>query len=521
MKIKMKMKWSRKYAGVLAGIVAAAVTASGIGYHVIAADAAEDEQADERNTTETESARQFMEEGTTQIKTENQLPTFSVGAVTMTVEEVYVESQTTVEEGTKLLKITDDSMSDAIAYYEDAVEDAKDALETAQIELESGVLEAEYTLQDAELSSDTAQSSYDAAVSELAVSVDEKKEAYENAVDEIETYQEALDNGTYYTQVGAEEKQSKVDEASAAVEAAQTALAAAQSDYRTAQETIAADMESLKSQIAANASSETLLALADQIAADYANVETATANLSQKQSAADTAQSTLEKAKLTLESAGKEYDTLVQTANNKITELYGQLEELQEAYEQAERDAVTAQAKIEKEYEEAVLNGEYAGTEYETTIIELKKNVESAQETLEELLEEQEALLTLEDGVICADRAGTVAAVNYEAEDVLQESVPLVSYYDMDTIYISVEVPQEQIALLTVKDTVDVSINGTRGSVTGYIESIAAEKTSGGSISNVTYTVVIAIDNTDGNLGSGSSATVLFDYEEDITEGAE
>lgn len=519
--MRIKMKWNRKYASVLAGVVLVAVTVSSIGYRVAAADTDGNKAENEQDTTQEEFGKSFTEEGTTQIKTDSQNPNFSVGAVTMTVEEVYVESGTTVEEGTALLKITDESMEDAIAYYEDEIEDARDALATAQIELESGMLEAGYELQDTELLAETAQSSYDAAVSELAVSVDEKKEAYDDVVDEIDLYQEALDNGTYYVQVGAEEKQAAVDAATVAVTDAQAALTTAQSNYDAAQTAITTDMENLKSQIAENVSYETLQMLADQVAADYVNVQTAAAELAEKQVAADTAQSTLEKATLTLENAGKEYNTLVQTANDKLAELYGGLEELQEAYEQAERDAVTAQAQIQKEYDEAVLAGTYAGTEYESTIAALAETVETAQETLEELLEEQEALLALEDGVICADRAGTVAAVSYEAEDVLQDNLALVSYYDMDTIYISVEVAQEQIALLTVKDEVEVSISGSRETVAGEIASIAAEKSSGGSVSNVTYAVVIAIDNSDGNLSSGSSATVLFDYEEDITEGAE
>lgn len=517
------MKWNRKHAGILAGVMAVTVVMSGIGYRVIAstANADENEQEKEQETVIEESEKCFTEEGTTQIKTESQLPNFSVEAVTMTIEEVYVESGTVVEEGDALYKITEDSLENAASYYEDGIADARNALETAQIALESGMLEAEYELQDATLAADTAQSSYETSVNELAVLVDEKKEAYDNAVDEIALYQEALDNGTYYKQVGAEEKQAAVDAASVAVTDAQTALNAAQSTYDENQTAIAADMENLKSQIAANASYETLQVLANQVEADYANVLTATTDLSQKQTAYDTAQSTLEKANLILENAGKEYDTLVQTANDKLDELYSSLEDLQEDYEQAKRDAVTKQAEIQKEYEEAVLTGEYADNEYESTITNLEATVEKAQETLESLLEEQEALLALEDGVICADRAGTVASVSYEAEDVIKNGVALVSYYDMDTIYILVEVAQEQIALLTVKDEVTVSISGSRETITGEIASIATEKTSGGSISNVTYAVVIAIDNTDGTLNSGSSATVLFDYEEDVKEGAE
>lgn len=84
-------------------------------------------------------------------------------------------------------------------------------------------------------------------------------------------------------------------------------------------------------------------------------------------------------------------------------------------------------------------------------------------------------------------------------------------YYDTDTILISVEVPQEQIARVAVGDEVEVNISGNRqGAVTGTVSSIASSATAGGSISNVTYAVVISIDNSEGRLSSGSSTTVTF-----------
>ena len=518
--MRVNMKWNRKYTAVLSGAVVIAVTVCGIGYRVAAASTETTEETENEQGKE-ESLKNFTEEGTTQIKTESQLPEFAVGAVTMTVEEVYAEAGDNVEEGTALFKLTDESMQDAIAYYEEAVEDAKDTLETAQLDFSSGTLEAEYELSDTQLAADTAQSTYEAKLAELTVSVDEKKEAYNDAIEEIQEYQGAIDNGTYYSQVGITEKQAAVEAAQTSVADAKTQLEAAQTAYEAAQTAIAQDMSSLKEQISANASYDVLQQLAEQVATDYANVQTATTDLSQKQTAADTAQGTLEKANLTLENATKEYNSLVESANKKIEELTSKLEDLREAYEQAERDATTAQAGIQKEYEEAVLAGQYAGTEYETTLKNLAESVESAQETLDELLEEQQALLAIEDGVICADRAGTLAAIGYEEGDVLMAGAALASYYDAETIYISVEVAQEQIALLTVGDEASVSVTGSRNRITGKISSIATEKTSGGSISNVTYAVVIEIDNTDGALSSGSSATVMFDYEEDIEEGVE
>ena len=59
-------------------------------------------------------------------------------------------------------------------------------------------------------------------------------------------------------------------------------------------------------------------------------------------------------------------------------------------------------------------------------------------------------------------------------------------------------------------------IAGNRdGAVTGTVSSIASSATTGGGVSNVTYAVIISIDNSDGRLGSGSSATVTFQGEQE------
>lgn len=510
------MKWNRKYSCVVAGIMAVAMAGTGIGYHVIASETVgETENPDQITAQEEDTGDIFTGEGTTQIKTKTQLPAFSVSAVTMTVEEVYVEAGDTVEEGDALLQLSDESMEEAAAYYEEAVENARDALETAELEFQKGVLEAEYELASTRLEAENAGDNYDASLSSLAVTVEEKKEKYDEAVEEIQLYQTALDNGTYYVEVGAGEKGEAVDAAEAALAEAQNNLSAAQSAYEMAQTAYAADMAELKSQISGNASYEVLLALAEQVEADYAAVGTAADQLSLSQIAADGAQSGLQMANQALENAAKEYNTKVDTANRRITELTESLEELQEAYEQAKREAVTAQAAIQKEYEEAVLAGNYADTTYEAALLKLQEAVETAQDTLDALLEEQEAFLEIEDGVLCADRGGTIASVTYEAGDVLYENTALVSYCDTETIFISVEVPQEQIAKLTVGDEVEVAVTGSRGALWGEISSIASGKTAGGSISNVTYAVIISIDNADGTLSSGSAATVMFDYGEE------
>ena len=506
------MKLNRKISCVVAGVAAVAIFGGAVAYSAVSAGTSGTESGtDGQENVAEETGNSFSEDGTTQIMTEEQDPGFTVSVVTMTVDEVYAEAGSTVSEGDALFSVTADSIADAIAYYEDAVDDAESALNTAQIEFESGVLEAEYDLQDAQVTADSASSEYDAGISALQVAVDEAKQEYDDTVQQIWDDQEIIDSNAYYDQVGIGDKATAVDTATTSVTDTTAALEEAQNAYTTANATVSSDIDALKTQIAADAETEDLQSALSQLESDYATAVSTYETLTNAKSAVDSAQSALDLANQAYESAVTLYNTKVDATNAEITELSESLDDLQSAYEEAQRNAVTSSAELLNTYEEAVLAGKYADTEYQSTLLTLQEAVDSAQEKLDTLKEEQEAVLAMQDGVVRADRDGVLAAVSYEAEDVLYDNLAFAYYYDTSKIYISVEVDQENIAKLAVGDTVDVAISGNRqGSIEGTISSIASSKTSGGSMSNVTYAVVIEIDNSDGSLSSGSSATVTF-----------
>lgn len=287
-------------------------------------------------------------------------------------------------------------------------------------------------------------------------------------------------------------------------------MEAAKSDYEDA----ISDAENTLKTAEANLASGKLSAESTKQDADL-TAQTA-ADSYQAQQSADAAQSTLEQAQKEFDSAVETYNKNEEETNTEITELTDSLDDLKSDYEQAERDATTQKAELQNEYDTAVVEGKYAGSTYESTVSELESAVESAQDTLDTLKEEQTALLALENSVVTADEDGTIAAVPYEAEDTLQSGTAFALYCDTQTIMISVEVPQENIAQVGVGDEVSVMIAGNRdGAVTGTVSSIASSATTGGSVSNVTYAVIISIDNSDGRLGSGSSATVTFQGEQE------
>ena len=498
---------------VIAGIAAVCVMTGGIGYQAIASGAQTNstEQNEKGQDTDQQESSDgsFSEDGTTQIGATSQMPEFTVNAVTMTVEEIYAKSGDTVSKGDALFKLTDESMESAKAYYEDAIHDAENTLKTAKADLASGQLSAESAKQDSDLTAQTAEENYQAQIDALDAAVEEKKEAYDEVVEQISEYQTKIDNNDYYVECA-------IDEKKAAVDAAETALAQAQESDNSTSQAVSADLSNIREQIGAGADSDTLLSIVQQAVDDYTAREQQSDILTAAQQAADAAQSKLEQAQKEFDSAVETYNKNVEETNTKITEQTESLDKLKSDYEQAERDAKTQKAELKNEYDTAVVEGKYAGSTYEATVSELESAVESAQNTLDTLKEEQTALIALENGVVTADEDGTIAAVPYEAGNTLQPGTAFALYCDTQTIMISVEVSQEKVAQVHVGEEVSVMISGNReGAVTGTVSSIASSATTGESVSNVTYAVIISIDNPDGKLGSGSSATVIFQGEQE------
>ncbi len=166
-------------------------------------------------------------------------------------------------------------------------------------------------------------------------------------------------------------------------------------------------------------------------------------------------------------------------------------------------DTITAQ----KNYDLTMLEASYAEDIYELTLDSLEASLNSANEELEELLEAQQVYQNMENGIICADRSGTLSSVMLDEEDRLSANCELVSYLDTSEVSISVEVGQEQIAEFAVGDNVSVMINNQLAS--GTVSQIATSATTGRSVSSVTYTMIITVDNSRGRYTTGLSAVVI------------
>ena len=495
----------KKAVAIVVIVLVIAVSGGAVSYRFLFAQTAEVAQYKEVNLEQGDLSLDFTGDGTTQVSTVSQTPEFDTTVADLVVEEVYVASGDTVAAGDKLMKLTSDSVAEVQDYYNDAVADATQALSDAQSSYKLGVLEAQYTKETTLTTAEYADSNYNASLSDLDQKVTDTKSALDTAQSKIATYTAALTNNTYYTDNQVDEKKVAADAAQKAVDDAQKKYQDAVNAYNTLQKTVSDEIAAL--------TTTDLDKQADQLTTDYTS-------LTKVKDAVDSAEKDLEKAQSDLEKAQNEstqaqsnYDKQVQDATQQKEQLENSLTQLQSAYEEALWNAVTEKVTIQNTHDTAVVDGEYAQTTYDSTVASLQSAVDSAQKTLDTLTTEQTALNSLQDGVITASQAGTLASVGYEAEDVLNANTAIASYYETSTMLVSIDVDQSHINDIAVGDSVDVAVSGVRGNaLTGTISSIATAATTDSSASKVTYEVQVSLDNSDRSLSTGLSATVTCNY---------
>ena len=204
-------------------------------------------------------------------------------------------------------------------------------------------------------------------------------------------------------------------------------------------------------------------------------------------------------------------------AEDLLEQLTDSLEEVQTQYEELQRMEKIYELQIQYTYDTAKLAAKLAEITYEQELQEWENTLSEA-EGEQETIEEQKAMLdAMTDGTICAEQSGIVASVSYDEGDVISSSVPVISYYDTDTVTVTLEIPQEEIAGIVVGQTVKVQMDRF-GRIEGTVSEKSVEPESGTSRTNVIYTVEVSIENEAGRINSGTAATVTFSETENAGE---
>lgn len=122
------MKKGKKLYAVIAACVCGTVIAGSVGWYFINVSAKETEKSYREVTLEHgDLSLTFTGEGTTAEGNIEQSVAFDTAETDITVEECYVQSGDEVKTGDALYKISEESLKEAKAYYEEAVADAAKA----------------------------------------------------------------------------------------------------------------------------------------------------------------------------------------------------------------------------------------------------------------------------------------------------------------------------------------------------------------------------------------------------------
>lgn len=110
---------------------------------------------------------------------------------------------------------------------------------------------------------------------------------------------------------------------------------------------------------------------------------------------------------------------------------------------------------------------------------------------------------------VVAQMSGTLSEMSYESGDMLNSMTAIAGYSNENTLSIDVTVDQTDIGKISVGDEASVSVQNMPQTVTGKVAAIETSSSSE-SVSKVTYTVTVSIDNSQKMLSSGAATQVIF-----------
>lgn len=499
-------------------------------------------------------------DGTTYVGSTDQTFELSYGSsgLTVAVTDVLVSSGDTVKKGDSLIKVSTDDVKNLISYYEEQIKTAKNTLNTAKLTYESNLAQAKYDYETNLKLKDTSLLQYEASIEELQNAVDEAKEAITNANDKISEYTKALANNTYYTKYNVAELKTAAKAKETALNKATQSFNKLNKTYDSSKKTYEASIKKLEEQKKKAEESQKKLdqdytkkleAILNQVdsknTADSYTLqgsmltelkeayqakqkqEEATAKIEKelkdaqdklnkltkeyqeasqaKQQASQESQSATKK----YEEALSNYNKAVEEANANLKTLNNNSSTLQANYDAAVLNQEKETISLNKEYKISTLTYENAKSIYDAAVKDLDADVTKAQESIDDLNANLTLLKDIKgDGIIKASQDGTLYSVSYEKEDELTAGGAVVAYSKPETIDIDFTVSQEDIASISVGDTAYVTVTGIRNQIEGKISTIATAPTTSGSVSNVTYTVTVTVDNSEGNLAADTDASV-------------
>ncbi|WP_303837060.1 HlyD family secretion protein [Ruminococcus flavefaciens] len=199
------------------------------------------------------------------------------------------------------------------------------------------------------------------------------------------------------------------------------------------------------------------------------------------------------------------------TDDKQLSQLQTQLESLRSQLSSAESSRSSDELAAKQTYEEACMYYENAQDLYEVSVNGVGSAAEEAQEAVDAAKADLEAFEKyISDGSIRAEYSGTITGVGYSSGDTLTSETAIASYADAESITVTVNVTEDDISVVHLEDTVDISFLSYPDEMfSGYVSEIGSSSTSGNS-STVGYPVTVVVTSVPETLLSGMTANVTF-----------
>lgn len=455
------------------------------------------------------------------------------------VEESYLSAGDEVEAGAKVFKISEDTLNEAKQELADRVTETDLAYRQGLIDYENDLLEAESTYKKASIEADYAQTVYDQAVADAKKTVDDLEEQTEEARELLEEYQKSESEDYYRSYY-------QVDELYAAYYEHFNLLMSFYEKW---------DIEALNDLYGKSASSLSLSSITGSSSSTGASTgtdDTTASETTGTAEAGDVSSSGMAQAggfgaaggsgaggsftagssssdsgdseKLSVYNLldelvteeGEAYQTALENyekakaqakaglkkAESNLTDLEAQLVSAQTEYE-------TSLISSKADYEVALAESENAELVYETTKQSLEETLEGLKDDKEEAEENQQSFLeALSDGYFYTEKAGTVVISAVSADSYLSGDTLVIAYSNPETVTITAQVDQADIAGIEIGEEAYVMISGY-GNYEGNV-TMLNPVTQADSRTSVTYQVTVTLSGDVSDLTSNLTAYVYF-----------
>ena len=194
------------------------------------------------------------------------------------------------------------------------------------------------------------------------------------------------------------------------------------------------------------------------------------------------------------------------TDDKQISQLNSQLESLKSQLSSAQGSRAADELAARQTYEETVMYYENAEdlSGVGSSSAEAQEAVDTAKADLEAFEE------YIKDGNIVSEYSGTVTGVGYSAGDTLNKDTAIASFADAESITVTVNVTEDDIAAVNIGDAVDISFLAYPDQLfEGYVSEIGSSSSSGKS-STVSYPVTVVVTTVPEKMLSGMTANVTF-----------